>query len=141
MKKILLAASLVVALCSCQESLEERAAREANDFTRKNCPVKISDVLTTDSLVFDKATHTLHYCLSVSGSADTTVIRKDVLRADMVKSLKSNTAIRNYKDAGYTFKYTFFSTKHRGMVLCEVIITNKDYSQPSVAPHEEDKTK
>lgn len=127
MKKILLLASAALLAASCQESLEERAAREARDFTRKNCPVKLSDVMTTDSLVFDKQTLTLQYYLSVSGSADTTAILKDQLRKDMVESLKGNTSIQKYKEAGYNFKYTFCSTKHKGSILFETTISKKDY--------------
>lgn len=129
MKKILMLASVALLAASCQESLEDRAAREARDFTRKNCPVKQSDVITTDSLVFDKATLTLHYCLSLSGAADTTAIRKDELRRDMVKALKGNTSIKKYKEAGYNFRYTFYSTKHKGMTLYDVNITKKDYTE------------
>lgn len=128
MKKILLLAAVALAAASCQESLEDRAAREAREFTRKNCPAKTSDVVTTDSLVFDEPTLTLHYCMSVSGAADTTAILRDQLRRDMVAALKGNTAIQRYKEAGYNFKYTFHSTKHRGKVLYETTITPKDYN-------------
>ena len=62
MKKIILFAAAVAMLAvSCQESLEDRAAREAQEFTRKNCPMKLGNGITTDSMVFDKVTLTLHY--------------------------------------------------------------------------------
>ncbi len=127
MKKFLFLASAAIVLAACQESLEERAAREARDFTRKNCPVKLSDVITTDSLVFHENTLTLHYCLSLSGVADTTAILKDELRKDMVKALKGNMAIQKYKEAGYNFRYTFYSTKHKGQILYDANFTPKDY--------------
>ncbi len=127
MKKMILLAAAAICAVSCQESLEERAAREAREFTDKNCPAKMSDAVTTDSLVFDAPTLTLHYCMSVSGPADTTAILKDQLRRDMVAALKGNTAIQRYKEAGFNFKYTFCSTKHKGEVLYETTITPKDY--------------
>ena len=65
--------------------------------------------------------------MSVRGQADTTAILKDQLRKDMVEALKGNTGLKNYKEAGYNFKYTYSSTKHKGMVLFETTIAKKDY--------------
>ena len=127
MKKILFFATAALLFASCQESLEERAAREARDFTRKNWPRKLAEAVTTDSMVFESSTLTLHYYMSVRGQADTTAILKDQLRKDMVESLKGNTGLKNYKEAGYNFKYTYSSTKHKGMVLFETTIAKKDY--------------
>lgn len=129
MKKIILfAAAAAMLAVSCQESLEDRAAREAQEFTRKNCPMKLGNGITTDSMVFDKSTLTLHYCMTISGQADTTAIRNTDIKKDMVEGLKGNTAVRPYKDAGYNFQYTFYSEKHKGLKLYEVKITKKDYS-------------
>ncbi len=129
MRRIIMFAVAALAVVSCQESLEDRAAREAEEFTAKNCPMKVSDVVMTDSLVFNKQTLTLHYYMSVSGNADTTALRQTNIKKDMVESLKGNTGIRPYKEAGYNFQYTFHSTKHKGETLYEVVITPKDYKQ------------
>ena len=115
-------------MASCQESLEERAAREAREFTRKNCPMKIDEGLTTDSLVFDEPTLTLHYCMTLSGKLDTTAILKDEMRRSMVDNVKGNMALRPYKEAGYSFMYTFYSEKHKGMKIFETKIAKKDYA-------------
>lgn len=128
MKKIILFAAVALAAASCQESLEDRAAREAQEFTRKNCPMKLGNGITTDSLVFNRTSHTLHYCMTVSGPADTTAIRQTTIQKDMIDGLKGNTSVRSYKDAGYNFMYTFYSEKHKGMKLYEINITPKDYS-------------
>lgn len=127
MKKILLAAVAALSMTACQESLEDRAAREAWEYTRKNCPRKVSDMITNDSLTFDKSTRTLHYYMTVSGAADTTAIRESQLRHDMIEGLKGTTSVRNYKDAGFNFMYTFYSTKHPGTKTYEINITPKDY--------------
>lgn len=39
---------------ACHESLEEKAAREAAEFTRKNCPVAVSENIVNDSMVYEK---------------------------------------------------------------------------------------
>ena len=128
MRKTIMIAAAAMALAACQESLDDRAAREAREFTEKNCPVQISEAITTDSLTFDKQTKTLHYYLSVRGVADTTAIAGSDVHADMIKSLKGNTSVRAYKEAGYNFMYTFFSTKHSGKKLYEINITKQDYN-------------
>ena len=128
MKKTIILAAATVCLAACQESLEDRAAREAQEFTRKNCPVQVTEVLTNDSLAFDRQTLTLHYFYTLSGAADTTAIQQTDLRSDMVKQLKGTTSVRPFKEAGYNFMYTFHSAKNKGKVLYEVNITKKDYN-------------
>lgn len=132
MKKILLLAAISAATASCiscQESLEERAAREAREFTEKNCPVRISEAIVSDSLTFEPSTKTLHYYMSVNGNADTTAIAQQTdIRKNMISSLKGTTSVRPYKEAGYNFKYTYRSTKHPGKILLELTITKADYN-------------
>ena len=96
-----------IALSACQESLEDRAAREAKEYTEKNCPVQINEAIVTDSMTFDKQTLTLHYYLSVKGPADTTAIANSEIKEDMIKALRGTTSVRPYKEAGYNFMYTF----------------------------------
>ena len=57
-------------LSGCQESLEDRAAREVVEYTQKYCPQKLKDFTTLDSLTFDKATLTFTQYLTLSGNAD-----------------------------------------------------------------------
>lgn len=127
MRNIVFLTMTCALLCACHESLEERAAREAREFTEKNCPVRISELVVTDSMTFEPATSTIHYYMTVNGRADTTDINKKQLRADMVESIKGATNLRVYKEAGFGFCYTFFSQKHPGEKVAEVNITKKDY--------------
>ncbi len=128
MKNILLLTAAALLAASCQESLEDRAEREAREMTRKNCPMKLEEGVTHDSLVFHKNSLTLQYCLTLSGRADTTAILKDKARQSIVESVKGNTSLRPYKEAGYNFMYTYYSEKHPGMKLFETTVTKKDYS-------------
>ena len=59
MKKCILGVLSILTLCACHESLEDRAAREAADFTKKNCPMKVSEGITIASMVFGRALITL----------------------------------------------------------------------------------
>ena len=128
-RKTIMLAAAALALSACQESLEDRAAREAKEYTEKNCPVQINEAIVTDSMTFDKQTLTLHYYLSVKGPADTTAIANSEIKEDMIKALRGTTSVRPYKEAGYNFMYTFHSTKHPGKKLFETNITKNDYKQ------------
>lgn len=117
-----------MALTACQESLEDRCAREAKVYTEKNCPAPIGENTTLDSLVFDKATHTMCYYYSLSGAADDpAVIDKVNPRKVLLDEVRNATSTKTYKDAGYNFRYTYLSSKKHGLVLFEATFTPKDY--------------
>ncbi len=128
MKKYWVIFAIAGVLTACQESLEDRCAREAATYTRKNCPAKISDNTTLDSLTFERDSHTLHYYYHLSGTADQDSIidkinGKEVLRDE----LKNTTSLQLYKDNHYRFAYTFYSEKNPGKVLLDVLFTENDY--------------
>ena len=116
------------AFVACHESLEEKAAREAAEFTRKNCPVAVSENIVNDSMVYEKNTRTIHYYYTINGNADTTAINIQQARDMLIKGVKDATALRPYKEAGFNFAYTYFSAKNKGKKLIEVPITPKDYN-------------
>ena len=45
----------------------------------------------------------------------------------LIEALKNETSTRVYKEAGYSFKYTYFSQKEKGRLLFETIMTKEDY--------------
>jgi len=128
MKKIILPILVVMCFVSCQESLEDRCAREAKNYTEKKCPAPVGENTTIDSLVFDKQTHTMCYYYTLSGLADDKdVIDKANPHNALLQEVRNTTSTKAYKDAGYSFKYTYFSQKNRGVVLFEALFTAKDY--------------
>ena len=129
MKKYLIFAILTVVLAACQESLEDRCDREAKEYTKKNCPVKLDNYTTLDSLTFERATHTLHYYYRLTGFADNRPgILTEVDAVDALKQeLKNTTALRVYKENKYRFAYTYHSEKDPKKVLLQVVFTDKDY--------------
>ncbi len=118
------------ALASCHESLEERAARDCAEETRRDCPRVMSPEMTMDSIVFDKATRTMHCHSTMSGSSDTINPQvDDFLRVQLLDALVKETGNKAYKDAGFNFQYTFHSQKNAGKVLYDFIFTEKDYKK------------
>lgn len=128
MKKFWIMAVFTCILCACQESLEDRCAREAKEYTKKNCPAKLDNNTTLDSLVFERETHTLHYYYRLTGLADRDSILQEIDAASTLKEeLKNTTSLRVYKENKYNFAYTFHSEKDPQKVLLEVVFTDKDY--------------
>jgi hypothetical protein len=121
-------ASFALFLIACQESLEDRCAREAKEFTRKNCPSKIEKNINIDSLTFERETHTLHYYYTLTGNADREGVMEEINGLDILKeNLKNSTAMKVYKENHYNFTYTYHSEKDPKKVLLEVTLTDKDY--------------
>jgi hypothetical protein len=128
MKKLLVFATLVLFIASCQESLEDRCAREAKQYTAKNCPVRMDKNIIMDSLTFEKATHTLHYYYRLTGLADKDGALDSIDAKSLLKNeLKNSTSMKTYKDNGYNFAYTYHSEKDPNKVVFEAIFTEKDY--------------
>ena len=128
MKKIWLFVIFTVLFSACQESLEERCAREAKEYTRKNCPVKLDNTTTLDSMTFEAETHTLHYYYRLTGIADNDSILKFIDVIGMLKNeVKNTTSLRVYKENNYRFAYTYHSEKDPQKVLLDVVFTEKDY--------------
>lgn len=129
MKKYILIPFLVIFFTSCHESLEERAEREAKEFTKKNCPMRISEYVVNDSMTYEKNSRTIHYYYSIHGKADTSALDKMKAKAELIKGVKDATGIRNYKESGFNFAYTYFSTKNKGQILLDVKITPNEYNK------------
>ena len=128
MKKIIVFATLALFLTACQESLEDRCARDAKTYTAKNCPAKMEENIILDSLTFERATHTLHYYYRMTGLADKENALDTAAAAQILRDgLKNTTAMKVYKDNGYNFTYTYRSEKDPKKTILEVALTKKDY--------------
>lgn len=128
MKKILIPMLALLIFAACQESLEERCQREARDYTAKNCPLPVGENVVMDSMTFDAATHTIAYIYTLSGVVDdTAAINRSNPRESLLKSLKNTPHLKLYKEAGYSFRYTYYSAKQRGQKLFDTTFREKDY--------------
>ena len=128
MKKILVFMALAMFLASCQETLEERCAREAKEYTAKNCPARLEDNIIMDSLAFEKSTRTLHYYYRLTGTADKEGALDSARARNLLKDmLRNTTSMKIYKDNEYNFAYTYHSEKDPRKLLFEVTFTKEDY--------------
>ena len=128
MKKLWVLSAFMLLLTACQESLEDRCARETKEYTRKNCPAKMDNNIILDSLTFERETHTLHYYYKLTGIADQDSIVRNLDAVNILKQeLRNTTTLKLYKDNHYRFAYTYRSEKNPEKVLLDVLLTDKDY--------------
>ena len=128
MKKLWVLSAFMLLLTACQESFEDRCARETKEYTRKNCPAKMDNNIILDSLTFERETHTLHYYYKLTGFADQDTIVKKLDAVNILKEeLRNTTTLKLYKDNHYRFAYTYRSEKNPEKVLLDVLLTDKDY--------------
>lgn len=129
-KKILVLALAALSLTGCHRTnLEDLAAKSAADYTERYCPTPVQDYQRTDSVGFDRATHTFSYYYTISGKIDDPEViakgRKQII-GSIRSSLNENTSMKEFKQAGYNFHYVFRSQKS-GNVLIDKTFTKKDY--------------
>lgn len=128
MKKLTILLTAVLLCTACQESLEERCERESKDYTKKHCPLRIDQYTVMDSMVFDKASHTISYVYTLQGDADdAAAISKTNPRELLIGQVKNTAQLKLYKEAGYSFRYVYYSAKTKGIKLFDTTVHEKDY--------------
>ena len=122
MKKLIYTAVLVSLLASCTESLEDKAAREAKEYTEKSCPTPYVNDSRTDSATFDKSTKTYVYYISLRNKADNKQVieaNKNKLHKIQKEALDNNPGLKKYKEEHFTFRFVYHSAKNPKEVLLD----------------------
>ena len=110
---------------SCQETLEEKAERQARDYTRKYCPTPIDNDTRTDSIVFDPQKKVYYYYISFFNSLDDEYIvneNKDRFAQMLTQSIKDSPGQRGFLEAGFRFEYICHSGSNPIKVLVRIKI-------------------
>ncbi len=126
MKKTFIFAALTLSLMSCQESLEEQAARQAKKFTEEKCPMQM-EMQIMDSMVFDVPTRTLQKFYRLTGEADREDLEFERLRQALIDELRNEPSYRVYRERGFNFEYVYRSESDPEKVLFEALLSKEDY--------------
>lgn len=122
MKKIIYSIMALAFMASCTESIEDKAAREAKEYTEKVCPTPFVNEGRTDSATFDKASHTYIYYMTLRGKADNALLIKQnhkKLYDAQKQSLDNNPGLKKYKEAHFSFRFIYHSAKNPKEVLLD----------------------
>lgn len=122
---ILAAAALFAA---CQESLEERAAREAREKTETQCPMPVGENIMLDSVTFDIPAHiqTQYFCVFGSLDDESLFAQTDT-RSLLLGELKNTPGYRQLMERGVSFRYVYYSRNRPDHVLLDLTLTSEDY--------------
>ena len=118
-----LACSMML-FASCHESIEDRAEREARDYTRLMCPTPVQNDTRVDSMVFDRNTRTFVYYATISGEMDNKKVfdaNKEQMDQNMRAAINNDTGIKTYRDAGIKVRYICRSQSNPKQILFEGI--------------------
>lgn len=132
-RSLSLSAAMVFFLFSlfgCHESMEKRCAREAKEYTEKLCPAPVSKDIIIDSMSFEESTHTLNYYYSLKNRLDDPLViskSRIILHKQLLQAIRNTTSMKAYKDNGYNFGYTYYSSSKPDVVLYSTVFHKKDY--------------
>lgn len=109
-------------LTSCQESMEDKALREAKEYTRRYCPTPVINNSRTDSITFDPQKHLFTYHFTfVDVMDDEELIRQH--QAELIEvltnSVRESTSMKQYVESGYKFRYVCRSKKNPKVILLQ----------------------
>ena len=122
MKKLIYFVVFASLLASCTESLEDRAAREAKEYTQKYCPTPYVNDSRTDSASFDKNSRVYTYYITLRNKADNKQAidaNKQKLHKLQKEALDNNPGLKKYKEAHFTFRFIYHSAKNPQELLLD----------------------
>ena len=122
MKKIILSLIAIICMASCTESIEDKAAREAKEYTEKVCPTPFVNDARTDGAAFDKGSRTYTYYVTLRGKIDNSLLIKanqKKLHDAQKQSLDNNPGLLKYKEAHFAFRVIYRSAKDPKVVLMD----------------------
>ena len=115
-KKLIYIGIFASLLVSCTESLEDKAAREAKEYTEKYCPTPYVNDARTDSAAFDKTKKIYTYYISLRNKADNKKAidaNKDKLHKIQKEALDNNPGLKKYKEEHFTFRFYIIRLRTR----------------------------
>ena len=131
MKKLFLMVTTIILLTACQESLEERAAREAREVTEAKCPMPIGNNMYMDSVVFNIPTLTQTQYFRFTGDTDNdsvvTTLENTNVKETLVQELKNTPNYKALMQRGVSFRYVYRSTKNPEKTYLDITIVKEDY--------------
>lgn len=102
---------------SCQEDIDARLQREADEYTQKHCPQFIEKGNVLDSVKYKKSVHTYSKYYTFSGYLDTTEAHQaassnlNLLKSHLIARLRTETDWKTCQQHGIIFEYIYISAQ------------------------------
>lgn len=117
---------------SCQEDIDVRLQREADEYTQKHCPQFIEKGNVLDSVKYKKSTHTYSRYYTFSGYLDTTEAHQaatsniKLLKSHLIAQLRTETDWKTCQKHGIIFEYIYISARSHTPIFT-IHISPQDY--------------
>lgn len=128
--KVLFLAIGCLIFVGCQKSMEDRVAEECKEYTKKQCPSQIVANTRMDSMVYESDSRTIRYYYSLFNDADNkdrVEATKELLSQALHAGVKADVASKQYKEAGFNFRFTYHSGKDPKTILFDQTFKKGDY--------------
>lgn len=122
----------LLAFCACRhfENFDERCAREAREYTERQCPRRMDQYTLMDSLTYDVRSRTLNYYYTLEGVLDNDTVMNaqacESLKNLLRKNVANSVELKSHKEEGISFSYCYYS-KTSGKVRFRALFTPEDY--------------
>ncbi len=128
MKRIIFLVLSALTLAACQESMEQRAARDAREVTEKKCPMPIGDDgnVVLERIDFDIPTHTWKQDLLLN-VPDDEELSDPMIKQLLVEELKNTPSYKPYRDNGFNFRYVYCRMSNPKDTLIDLTLSAEDY--------------
>ena len=123
---------LLLTLFSCrQSSFDDQCAEQAEEFTEKQCPKKISEGVVLDSMTYSKTLRCLSYHYTLSGGIDDAKLvlgNIGMFRNQLLSMITNSVELKRAKDEGMSFRYVYNSaSSHKQLV--SITLCKEDYDK------------
>ena len=123
---------LLLTLFSCrQSSFDDQCAEQAEEFTEKQCPKKISEGVVLDSMTYARTLRCLSYHYTLSGKIDDAKLvlgNIGMFRNQLLSMITNSVELKRAKDEGMSFRYVYNSaSSHKQLV--SITLCKEDYDK------------
>lgn len=128
---LLCGVALLLSAMGCRRATRDNALlREAQTFTRNECPKRIDRFTMMDSMTYAPESRTMTYSYTIDGDLDHaelyTASFLEEFHNNMVRDVKNSIALRRMKEERLTFVYRYVS-KSTGQERVSVSIGAEEY--------------
>lgn len=128
--RIILASLLLLTVSSCQEKKLDRLARMASNYTERNCPRRMDEVTTLDSIVFAPSkSMDYRYCYTLTLTDEqraSFLSMKDDIRDGNLKDVRNSIELRSIKESRLNISYEYYdASTHK--LLATFTYTPEEY--------------
>ncbi len=142
-KTLILFSALLIALSGCkkQRTIQEEFVKEAQEETKKYCPVLIDEGIVYDSCAYSIKENRLRYYYTLDepyNDEESIQTGRVKFREALRQRIMSSLDMKKHKDNDVTFEYVYYSKAEKNKILLKEVFTAEDYKLNNAVKSEND---